>query len=389
MLTGMSFNYFLPTKILFGLGKAKQIVQECNITDNDKILIVADPYLVEKGFIKKITDGLEGSNIDYEIFSDFEPNPSTASVEAGAKLAKKTNCNYIVTIGGGSSMDTAKGIALRAVNEGHILDYSRIGNLTVKNCPLPIIAIPTTAGTGSEVTPFAVLTDTENSRKIAVAHPLLFPKIAVVDPELTISMPSKLTAETGMDALTHAIEAYVTINAQPITDSLAIGAIKIIGQNICKVVANGDNIEARSNMLLASTMAGIAFSMVGLGIVHSTAHALGGVVHLSHGVSNALMLPYVMEYNLISKPEKFRDIADTLGENTQGLPLLDAAKKAVKAVKNLNALIGIPEHLGELGVKKDIIEELAQKAVNDVGTFPRNPRKSCLKDIIELYEKAL
>jgi alcohol dehydrogenase len=382
------FNFHIPTKIIFGLGKAQTFVNECDLKASDKILFVIDPGLLKLGISDEIVSSFSKRGFDYIIFDALEPNPTAETVEEGAKIARNERVATVIAIGGGSAIDTAKGITVRATNEGYIMDYSREGNRTVTVSPLPLIAIPSTAGTGSEVTSVSVLTDTKQQRKLVVASPSICPKIAVLDPQITQSLPAKLTAETGLDALTHAIEAYITLNDEPITDALAMGAIKIIAKYLCLAVANGNNLEARSQMLLASTMAGMAFGNAGLGIVHSTAHSLGGKLNISHGLANAIMLPYCMEFNLISKPEKFRDIAMAFGESVSGLPLLDAAYKAVEVVRKLSKAVGIEDSISKLGVTKEILRDLTVNAMNDKGTFPRNPRQATFDQMLGIFEKA-
>ena len=377
----------IPTRIILGVGKAKTFMDDCGLKPEDKILFAIDPGLIKLGITDSIVEGFANKNYQYEIYDNIEPNPTDKSVEEGAKVAREMKADAVIAIGGGSAIDVAKGIVLRATNDGFILDYTRIGNRTMTAPPLPLYAIPTTAGTGSEATQVSVITDTDNHRKLVVAFPQLFPKVAVLDPLLSKSLPAHLTAQTGMDALCHAIESYVTLNAEPITDAVAMGAIKIISNYLYRAVANGEDLEARSQMLLASNMAGFAFANAGLGIVHSTAHSLGGVINLGHGLSNAIMLPVCMEFNLIAKPEKFRDIAIAFGEDVSNLPLLEAAYKAVEAVKKLSKAIGTDKKLSDLGVTEDMLDELTNKAMGDAGTFPRNPRKANYDDTIGLYKK--
>lgn len=389
MISTRSFEYFIPTKIYFENGSSQKIVEVIGITKQDRALLVADPSIIKVGLIEGIAGAFNKAGVQFSIFEKIEPNPKAEAVELGAEMARGEGTTLIVGIGGGSALDTAKGIALRAKNEGFIMEYSREGTRVIENRPLPIVAIPTTAGTGSEVTSVSVITDTRQNRKLVVASPFLFPKVALLDPLLTKTLPPRITAETGMDALTHAIESFTTLNEEPITDALSMGAIRLIANALYRAVANGDDLEARSRMLLGSTMAGMAFGVAGLGIAHSTAHALGGKLGIAHGLANAIMLPHVMRYNIISKPEKFRDIAETLGENTRDLPVLEAAYMSVEAVQKLMEATGIPRQLSTIGVKEDMIEILAKDAVNDRGTFPRNPRKASIDEIINIYKKAL
>lgn len=380
--------FHMPTKIVLGIGKAQSLIEEITSEGLNNLLLVADPGIMELKRVKDLIENIINKGFLCAIFNEIEPNPSSRSVEKGAKIAKEFGVDSVIAIGGGSAIDVAKGIALCATNEGSVLDYSRIGNKKITVRPLPLFALPTTSGTGSEVTHVSVITDKTNLRKIVIASPWLYPKTSILDPLLVQSLPPNLTAFTGMDALTHAIEAYVTLKNGPITDSLAIKAISLIAKYLGPVVANGDNIEARTHMMTASCMAGMAFANSGLGIVHSTAHSLGGVINLGHGVANAVMLPYCMEYNLVSNPEKFVNIALALGQKVNDLSLHDAAFKAIKAVKKLTRSIGINERLSNLGVKREMLEGLANKALTDVGTIPNNPRKPSFEDLLKIFEKA-
>jgi 1,3-propanediol dehydrogenase len=331
---------------------------------------------------------LDASAIDYTIFDSVEANPTTTTVHSGAEIFLRDKCDGLLAVGGGNPMDAAKGIGVQATHDGDIMDYTRRIGKPVQDITPPLIAIPTTAGTGSEVTWVSVLVDPREKVKIVVPSPNLAAKVAVVDPSLTVSLPSEVTAFTGMDALTHAIEAYVSTKAIPVADSLALEAIQLISANLREAVGNGENMAARANMLLASTLAGMAFINASVGLVHAVAHALGGFFDIAHGTANAIMLPLVMRFSLIGNPGKYADIAVAMGENVEGLSAMEAAREAVFAVESLAADIGIPQDLKQLGADPARISDLAEETLNQKGAYPFNPRKVNKPEIIQLFEQA-
>ena len=383
-----SFEFKLPTRILFGINLVDSLAEEIKVLGIQRLLLVTDKGVVNAGLIERIIRVLDASAIDYTIFDSVEANPTTTTVHSGAEIFRRDKCDGLLAVGGGSPMDAAKGIGVQATHDGDIMDYSRRIGKPVQDITPPLIAIPTTAGTGSEVTWVSVLVDPREKVKIVVPSPNLAAKVAVVDPALTVSLPSEVTAFTGMDALTHAIEAYVSTKAIPVADSLALEAIQLISANLREAVGNGENMAARANMLLASTLAGMAFINSSVGLVHAVAHALGGFFDIAHGTANAIMLPLVMRFSLIGNPGKYADIAVAMGENVEGLSAMEAAREAVFAVENLAADIGIPQDLKQLGADPARISDLAEETLNQTGAYPFNPRKVGKREVMQLFEQA-
>ena len=383
-----SFEFKLPTRILFGENLVESLAEEIKVLGIQRLLLVTDKGVVNAGVIERIIRVLDASAIDYTIFDSVEANPTTTTVHDGAEIFRKDKCDGLLAVGGGSPMDAAKGIGVQATHDGDIMDYSRkVGN-PVQDITPPLIAIPTTAGTGSEVTWVSVLVDPGKKIKIVVPSPNIAAKVAVVDPSLTVSLPSEVTAFTGMDALTHAIEAYVSTKSIPIANSLALEAIQLISTNLREAVGNGENMAARAAMLLASTLAGMSFINASVGLVHAVAHALGGFFDIAHGTANAIMLPLVMRLSLIGNPGKYADIAVAMGENVEGLSAIEAAREAVFAVQSLAADIGIPQDLKQLGADPTRISDLAEEALNQTGALPFNPRKVGKPEVMQLFEQA-
>lgn len=329
---------------------------------------------------------IQEAGLDVVIFDGAEPNPTDRNVEDGLKVWKENGCDALVSLGGGSSHDYAKGIGLVAANGGKIHDYEGVDKSS--NPFVPFVAVNTTAGTASEMTRFCIITDTSRKVKMAIVDWRVTPAVSINDPELMVGMPPSLTAATGMDALTHAIEAYVSTDANPLTDSAALMAIEIISEYLPKAVANGSNMEAREKMAYAQFLAGMAFNNASLGYVHAMAHQLGGYYNLPHGVCNAILLPHVEQFNLIAAPERFRDIAVAMGENIDGLSVNEAAQKAIEAIKRLSTSIGIPSGLAELGVKEEDFEIMATNAQKDA-THLTNPRKATLEEIMQIFKNAM
>ncbi len=351
-----------------------------------KALIVTDKVLVQINLVKKLENLLEGIGVEYTIFNETKPNPTTKNVVDGIKQFNEDACDFIISFGGGSPHDCAKGIALVITNGGKIEDYEGVDKSTKPQVPL--VAINTTAGTGSEVTRFTIITDESRHIKMAIADNNVTPIIAVNDPLLMMDMPKGLTAATGMDALTHAVEAYVSIGANPVTDANAEKAIELIAKYLPGAVANGADQECRSQMAYAEYLAGVAFNNAGLGYVHAMAHQLGGMYDLPHGVCNALLLPYVEEFNIQAAPAKLKNVAKLMGGNVDNLSDVDGAKLAVTMIKELSEKIGIPKTLTELNVKEEDLDTLATNALNDIcGTF--NPIQATKEQIIGIYKNAL
>jgi len=380
------YGYFIPTVNLMGRGAVKEVGKQAKILRGTKALVVTDKPLVKAGIVERVVRFLKESGIDYVIYDEVKPNPTVKNVEDGLKLYKDEKCDLIVAIGGGSSIDTAKGIGIVATNGGSIKDYEGVDKST--NPMPPFIAVNTTAGTASEMTRFTIITDTDRNVKMAIVDWHVTPTISINDPELMVSMPRSLTASTGMDALTHAIEAYVSPIATPLTDSAALEAIKLISKYLRCAVANGENMEAREKMAYAEFLAGMAFNNAGLGHVHSMAHQLGGFYDLPHGVCNAILLPHVEKFNVLACPERFVNIAIAMGETVQGFSVMEAADKAIESIRKLSKDVGIPSGLKELGVKEEDFPILAENALKDACGFT-NPRKATKEDIIELYKAAM
>jgi alcohol dehydrogenase len=381
----MSTYYFLPTRNVFGEGSVQEAGELAKTLKVKKIMIVTDKFLAHNGMADKISDIYKKAGIQVHIFGGAEPNPTDKNVADGIKAYKENDCNAIVSLGGGSSHDCAKGIGLIAANGGNIKDFEGVDKSN--NDMIPLMAINTTAGTASEITRFCIITDTERKVKMAIVDWRVTPQISINDPELMVGMPPALTAATGMDALTHAIEAYVSTMANPLTDTAALKAITMITQYLPKAVANGEYMKARDNMAYAQYLAGIAFNNASLGYVHAMAHQLGGFYNLPHGVCNAILLPYVESFNLMSNLNRFRDIVEAMGENITGLSTDDAAVKAIKAIERLSKQVGIPRNLKSLGVKPEDFAVMAENAQKDVCHLT-NPRKATKEEIIELYRKA-
>ena len=369
-----------------GKGAINAIPDEIKARGFKKAFVASDPDLIKFGVSKKVTDVLEAAGIDYVMFSDIKPNPTIENVQAGVEAYKAADADCIVAIGGGSSMDTAKAIGIIIANPEFADVRSLEGVAPTKNKCVPIIAVPTTAGTAAEVTINYVITDAEKNRKMVCVDVHDIPVVAVVDPDMMASMPKGLTAATGMDALTHAIEGYITKGAWELSDMFHIKAIEIIAKSLRGAVENTD--EGREGMALGQYVAGMGFSNVGLGIVHSMAHPLGALYDTPHGVANAILLPTIMEYNAPETGEKYRDIAKAMGvEGTENMSVEEYRKAAVDAVKKLSADVGIPADLKEI-IKAEDIPFLAQSAFDDA-CRPGNPRDTSVEEITALYNSLM
>jgi alcohol dehydrogenase class IV len=388
MLSIKNFEFRTPQRILYGLGCYKKIAELIKEMNAENILLVTGKKVIEMNYMKEIINSIKNMNINIEIFNEIPKEPEMNFVYNGLKIYEENDCELILAIGGGSIIDTAKGIALLATNDGSLRNYEGLEKIPKPQAPL--IAVPTTAGTGSEVTKFTVITDTERKRKMLIGSVNIIPKIAIVDPLLTISMSQDITMSTGMDALTHAIEAYISIKAQPITDLLAIEAIKLISKYLRRAWANGEDIEARDKVMLGSLLAGLAFSNSSVALVHGMARPLGAYFNIPHGLSNAILLPHVMEFTYISNPEKFMNIALFMNEKIERLSLIEAAKLSVEAVKKICKDIKVPS-LKDIGIKEEELNKFAQKMAEEAiasGSPANNPRKASIEEIIEIYKKA-
>lgn len=382
----MTYNFFMPSVSYMGIGSIKDLGSEITSRGLKNCLIVTDKILVDIGLIDSLTTMLKNNNIEFTIFDETKPNPTVTNVNDGLKMLKDNNCDFVISFGGGSPHDAAKGIALLATNGGCIKDYEGVDKS--KFPQMPLIAINTTAGTASEMTRFCIITDEERYVKMAIVDKNVTPIIAVNDPELMVAMPKSLTAATGMDALTHAIEAYVSTIATPITDACAEKAIELIGKYLRTAVENGNDIDARDMMAYAEYLAGMAFNNASLGYVHAMAHQLGGFYDLPHGVCNAILLPHVVKYNSDVSYDKLRKVAILLGVNPHDIKDNNAAELAIYEIKKLSKDIGIPSGIKELGAKEEDFETLATNTLKDACGLT-NPKQATLDEIINIYKNAL
>lgn len=383
----MSIGYFTPSVNLFGVGCSAEIGEQAKLIGGEKAFIVTDAFLAKSGIVDKIVGHLAASGIKSFVYAGAEPNPTDKNVHNGLELWNKEGCNFFVSIGGGSSHDCAKGINFVASCGGHITAYEGVGKAT-KNL-FPLLAVTTTSGTASEMTLFCVITDTARNVKMPIGDPRCTAKVSFNDPELMVGMPPALTAATGMDAMTHAVEAYVSKGAYPLSDAAALMGIRLIAKYLPKAVADGSDLVAREQMAYAQYLGGMAFNNAVLGYVHAMAHQLGSNYNLPHGVCNAVLLPVVSQFNLIARAERYRDIAIELGCNVKDLTVVEAAQAAVDAMKSLNASIGIPPGIKNFaGVKESDFEHLAKYAMLDVcAAF--NPRVATLEEVVQLYKNAM
>lgn len=378
--------YYVPSINIMGKGCLKDIapyIQELNL---NKALVVTDKFLMKSGIAGRLLAVLDEAGIQYVVYDEVKPNPTCKNVHDGVEFLKQHGCDYLISIGGGSPQDTAKAIGIVATNGGHIADYEGVHKS--KNKSLPIVAVNTTAGTSSEVTINYVITDEERKIKMVMVDKNSIAAISVNDPELMVDKPAALTAATGMDALTHAIEALVTPGAYPVTDATALAAVELIFANLARTVTDGADIEAREQMVYAIFLGGLAFNNAGLGYVHAMAHQLGGVYDLPHGVCNAMLLPYVEEENAKHVPEKFRAIARAAGMQTEGRSDKECADYVIEAIKALSKEVGIPAKLSELGVAEVDLDLLAENAMKDA-CAPGNPFIPTKEEVIALFRKIL
>ncbi|MBR6524022.1 MAG: lactaldehyde reductase [Clostridia bacterium] len=382
----MANRFILNETSYHGAGAIEAIATEAKARGFKKAFVCSDPDLIKFGVTKKVLDILDGASLSYEIYSEIKPNPTIENVQGGVESFKKAGADYIIAIGGGSSMDTAKAIGIIITNPEFSDVRSLEGVADTKNKCTPIFAVPTTSGTAAEVTINYVITDAQNNRKMVCVDPHDIPVVAFVDPDMMSSMPKGLTAATGMDALTHAIEGYITGGAWELSDMFHIKAIEIIARSLRGAVAGTP--EGREGMALGQYVAGMGFSNVGLGIVHSMAHPLGALYDTPHGIANAIILPTVMEYNAEATGEKYREIAKAMGvKGTETMSQAEYRKAAIDAVKQLSKDIGIPETLKDI-VKKEDIPFLAQSAFDDA-CRPGNPKETSVADITALFESLI
>jgi len=381
-------NYYLPNLIQFGVRAIANLSEHLRRLEANKPLIVTDKGLVESGILARVKELLSDAEIEYVIFDGVQPNPTDHNVYDGLAAYQEADCDAFIGLGGGSTMDATKAIQVMSSHEGAIEEYyadaGGAGKIT-PNMPKSIL-IPTTAGTGSEVSRGAIITDTKQNRKRAIGSPHLFPAVALLDPELTVSMPPKLTASTGMDALSHSVEAYVGKLYHPVAEGIALKAIKMVGKNLRTAVEHRDDLNARGEMLMASMMGALAFQK-GLGAMHSLAHQLSTEANIPHGIANAIMMPPVMKFNLEYAKEGYADIAAALGVDTSGMSIDVAAGAAITAARQLSQDVGMPQSLSEAGLHRDSLPNMAKNAMLD-HCYGANPRPCTEEDMLRLYEEA-
>lgn len=381
------YNYSLPTKIIFGLNSIERVSYEMEKLNAKKALIITDKGIIKAGIVKRVEDNLKKYKKEYNIFDNVRPNPTEDSVKEALNNLRKYSPDILIAVGGGSSIDTAKIAAALDTNSiSSIANWEGYGKIKNKR-RIPLIAIDTVAGTGSEVTLWAPVINEELRRKCSIGDFSLAPDVAICDPLLTVSVPPHITAETGLDALSHALECYVARGSWEITDALAIKSMELNFKNIRRVVTKGDDIEARKNMMMASLMAGMAFPHAGAGMVHGMGEPLSGFYDLGHGLTMGMLMPYVEEFNLPASYSKFAKIAEVAGENVKDISVYEAARKSINALKNLNRDFNIPS-MKEAGVRKEDIAEIVKEAAEDEGNMQSNPRKMKEDDIRKIYEKA-
>lgn len=381
----VGFGYFRnPTQVSYGAGVVGTCREIIDAHQFKSVLVITDPGVRRAGLVECVTEQLSG--LSYEIFDQVEPNPTVANCDNALKVLRELQADVVIAIGGGSPIDVAKAVCMLATNGGSVVDYEGIDKFA--NDILPLIAIPTTAGTASEVTSFSVITDESRQYKLTVGSIKLAPRWALVDPELTRTMPKSITAATGLDALVHAIESYTSKMANGMTKPLAREAIRLISSSLRQAVYNGDNMVARDRMMMGSLLAGLAFNNTRLGNCHALSHPVSAIYHVPHGVANAILIPHVMEFNAYAVPELFADIAADMGRNLDGLTMMEKAYAAVEAVRELARDIDIPERLSVYQVKEDQIERMAADAMLS-GNIAVNPRKTTIEDVIALYRRAI
>ena len=381
-------RFILNEVSYFGPGAREVLPKEISRLGYKKAFVATDKDLIKFGVAEKVLKVLDAAGIPYEVFSDIKPNPTVANVKAGVAAFAASGADFILAIGGGSSMDTAKAVGIITNNPEFADVVSLEGVADTKQKSVPIIALPTTAGTAAEVTINYVITDEENQKKMVCVDPNDIPVIAIVDAELMYTLPKSLTAATGLDALTHAIEGLITKGAWEMSDMFELKAIEMIARHLETAVNEPENAEARNGMAVAQYIAGMAFSNVGLGVVHGMAHPLGAIFDIPHGVANALLLPTVMAYNMPAALDKYVQIAKAMDVYSSEMTKEEAAQAAVDAVKALSVRVGIPQHLSDLGIKAEDLDRLATAAAADVCT-PGNPREVNKEIILDLYKKVL
>jgi alcohol dehydrogenase class IV len=380
-------TFRMPVSI-FGRGSSENAGGELKALGAKKVFVVTDEVLWKMGALTKIVAGLSAAALEFQVYDKLPTEPTVEFVEEGVKLLKESGCNIILAVGGGTPIDTAKAISVMARNRGKIEDY--MGADKIPEAGLPLVAIPATAGTGSEVTIFTIITNTKTNVKMLISSPYLMPKLAIIDPLLTISMPRGLTAATGLDALTHAIEAYVSRKAQPMTDVLALSAIRLLATNLPLAWADGKNLEAREKTMLGAFQAGLAFGNASVALVHGMSRPIGACFHVAHGMSNAVLLCTVMEFSLAGNTRRYAEIAAAIGEDVAGLDDMAAAETGARAVKRIIKNLEIPR-LRDLKIEKDKFYELIPRMIDAAiasGSPDNNPRIATREEMAEIYRQA-
>jgi alcohol dehydrogenase class IV len=379
------FKFMVP-EIIFGRGTLKLVGESARRLGATRIFVVSDEGVLKSGWVDEAVEHLKEIGLEYQVWTELTENPKDFEIDHGKELYLETGCDAVVGLGGGSAIDAAKAVAILTTNGGKIQDY--VGVDKIKKPLPPLICVATTAGAAAEVTQFAIIVDSHRKVKMTIGSKSLVPDIAIIDPVLLSTKDARLTANTGIDALTHAIEAYVSVAATPITDINALKAIKMINTSLRASVASRTNIEAKTQMAMASLLAGVAMSNAILGAVHAMAHPLGGLLNLPHGEVNSILLPHVMRYNLIACTERYADIAKALGEKVDGMSTREAAERSIQAVEQLCQDIGAKKRLSEIGLQEEYILELSKAAAEDVCLIT-NPRDATVEEIAEIYRAAL
>jgi alcohol dehydrogenase len=381
----IAYQYSNPTQIEFGPGSIQKLPAKFQALDGKNVMIVTDKGIVSAGILDKITTVLKNAGMDFAVFDDVKTDPSTDIVENIFTMFKEAESDCILAIGGGSPIDAAKGVSLLSKNPGKLQDYAGVGKVLFKG--LPLIAVPTTAGTGSEVTIFAVLSDLAANVKFTITSLLIAPDVALLDPELTLTLPASITAATGLDAMTHAVEAHTSLISQPMTDALALEAMRLLYRYLPEAVNCGSSLPARTMVLQGALMAGVAFNNAFLGLSHAIASPLGAHFHVPHGMANAVMLPYVMEYNYIAAPEKYAAISRAMGVCITDGDIYENAYKAVETMKKFVKLCGLPCHLRDVGAHEETLDQVAEDAMLSV-QLRFNCRSTTPKQIRDILAQA-
>ncbi len=380
------FTVTQPTEIRFDCGAIDDLAVAVHGLGGTKALLVVDPGLESVGLLDTIIAPLKGSSVEYVLFDHIDPEPGLMLADEGTEIARKAGCDCVIGAGGGSAMDVAKAISILLTNGGKAEDYLGLGK--IEKPGVPKIMVPTTAGTGAEVTFTAVFINEKTKSKGGMNGNPLYPDLAILDPLLTLTLPPHVTAAPGIDAFTHALEAFVSTQAHTISDMYAMEAMELISGNLAKAYAHGENVQARSAMLMGSLLAGKALATAGVGLVHAMAYPLGGMFNIPHGLANAVLLPFVVDYNIIGSPEKYARVADIMGFNVGDLPLREAAQVAVEAIYQMNQDVAIPSNLQEISITPDKIPEMAEIALTVTRPVENNPRKPSLEDVIKIYDVA-